>query len=114
MPLEKKGIALRSTVFTPSEIVKLVKPIDQSGVSHVFLPDILTGFDSLELSAASLGVSKGLKIGPGIIRLSEHSPAQLTRRLETLQALSENRFLLGIGTGSPGPDPKKRVGEMLE
>ncbi len=113
MPLEKTGIALRSTVFAPNEIVKLVKPIDQSGVSHVFLPDIRTGFDSIELSAASLGVSKGLQVGPGVIRLNEHPPDHLARRLETLQALSENRFLLGIGTGDPGPDPKKKVADML-
>jgi hypothetical protein len=112
--LNKTGIALRSTVFSPSEIVRVAKTIDQSGISHVFLPDIWMGYDSLELSAASLGVSKGLKIGPGIIRLHEQDPYQFLRKLKTLQALSENRFLLGIGTGEPGPDPKKKVMDMVE
>src|SRR5579872_3071253 len=110
---EKTGVALRSQVIAPNEIVKLVKVIDQSPISHIFIPDLMMGYDSLELSAACLAVSKGLLVGPGVFRPLEHELNQLVRRIQTLQALSENRFLLGVGTGSPGPDPKQKIGDLL-
>src|SRR5207247_9844553 len=47
-------------------------------------------------------------------RLLEHDPAPLTRRVQTLQAFSSNRFFLGVGTGPPGPKPGKSVIAMLE
>ncbi|HYB05038.1 MAG TPA: LLM class flavin-dependent oxidoreductase [Nitrososphaerales archaeon] len=105
------GIALRSQVVSPREIVKLAKVIDQSPVTHLFIPDI--NFDSLEISAACLGVSKGLKVGSGVFRPLEWEVHQLTRRLETLQAFSDSRYLLGIGTGNPGPDPKQKIQDLL-
>jgi len=114
MEIQKSGVALRPSVFAPSEILKLTKIIDQSEISHVFIPDLSVGFDSVEISSACLGVAKGLRVGSGVIRLTEHDEKQLVRRLETLQALSENRFLLGIGTGSPGPDPKQKINDMIE
>jgi alkanesulfonate monooxygenase SsuD/methylene tetrahydromethanopterin reductase-like flavin-dependent oxidoreductase (luciferase family) len=108
---KKTGIALRPQVVSPGEIVKLAKVIDQSVITHLFIPDI--DFDSLEISAACLGVSKGLKVGSGVFRPLELEVHQLTRRLETLQALSENRYLLGIGTGNPGQDPKQKIHDLL-
>ncbi len=105
------GIALRPQVVLPGEIVKLAKVIDQSAITHLFIPDI--NFDSLDISAACLGVSKGLKVGSGVFRPLELEVRQLTRRLETLQALSENRYLLGIGTGNPGEDPKQKIHDLL-
>ena len=107
----KTAVALRPLVVPPSEIVKLAKVIDQSTISHLFIPDI--NFDSLDISAACLGVSKGLKVGSGVFRPLEQDVRQLTRRLETLQALSENRYLLGIGTGDPGPNPRQKVQDLL-
>lgn len=98
----------------PSEIVKLAKIIDQSIISYLFLPDLLGGFDSLELSSACLGVTKGLKIGSGVFRPLEQDTWQLVRRLKTLQAISENRYLLGAGTGDPGQNPAEKIAMLLQ
>ena len=49
-----------------------------------------------------------------MFRLFEQDEKQLLRRLETLQAISGNRYLLGIGTGNPGPNPEKKIDDMLE
>jgi len=111
---QKTGIALRPQVIPPDEIVKLAKVIDQSSVSHLFIPDIPGSFDSLELSGACLGVSKGLRVGSGVFRPLEHDLVQLVRRLETLQAISENRYLLGIGTGNPGQNPKEKIRALIQ
>jgi hypothetical protein len=94
--------------------LKLTKVIDQSTISHLFLPDLPMAYDSLELSAACLGVSKGLRVGSGVFRPLELELQQLVRRLQTLQAVSENRYLLGIGTGSPGPDPAQKINSLLK
>jgi luciferase-like monooxygenase len=110
----KTGIALRPAVIAPNEIVKLAKVIDQSSVSHLFIPDIPGSFDSLEVSSACLGVTKGLRVGSGVFRLLEHDERQLLRRLETLQAISANRYLLGVGTGNPGPKPEQKIDDMVK
>lgn len=72
------------------------------------------GPDSIELSAASLAVSKGLHVGSGVFRPLEHDLNQLTRRLVTLQLLSENRYVLGIGTGQPGQNPASKINDLLK
>ncbi len=111
---KKSGIALRPSVIPPNEIVKLVKVIDQSVISHIFIPDLPGGFDSLEVSSACLGVSKGLRIGSGVFRLLEYDILQLGRRVETLQSVSDNRFILGIGTGDPGQNPARKISDLLQ
>ena len=79
-------------------------------VSNIFIPDIPGGFESIEISCASLEATKRLKIGSGVIRLLEHDEHLLQRRLETIQSVSRNRFVLGVGTGSPG----KKAAETIE
>jgi len=111
---KKTAVALRSQVISPSEIVKLSKVLDQSVISTLFIPDLPGVYDSLEISAACLGVSKGLHAGSGVFRPLEHDLQQLVRRLSTLQSLSENRYIMGVGTGSPGPYPGEKVSLMLQ
>jgi hypothetical protein len=114
MPLKKTGVALRPLVTPPSEIVKLAKVIDQSEISHLFIPDIPFGFDSLEISSACLGVTKGLRIGSGVFRLLDQDKRQLLRRLETLQSLSENRYLFGVGVGDPSSKPEQKIKDFMQ
>src|SRR3989442_3665490 len=114
---EETAIALRSTVVAPRTAVELAKKLDGiRSLSHIFIPEGSQKgwFQSLEISSACLGVSKRLRIGSGVIRILEHDPDVLAARLLTLQALSDNRFVLGIGTGKPGGDPKKTIQSMLE
>ncbi|MHB1867547.1 MAG: LLM class flavin-dependent oxidoreductase [Nitrososphaerales archaeon] len=114
MPNEKMGIALRSNIVPPSEIVKFTKVIDQSSVTHIFINESSPDFDCLDICSASLGVSKGISVGSGVIRLLEHDEKLLLKRLKTLQAISGNRFILGVGTGSPGADPGQKIDLMLQ
>ncbi|MDG6908005.1 MAG: LLM class flavin-dependent oxidoreductase [Nitrososphaerota archaeon] len=114
MTESKLGIAFRSSVIQPGEIVKLTKIADQSRVTNIFVNESSADFDALEICSASLGVSKGLLVGSGVIRLLEHDETLLLKRLKTLQALSNNRFVLGVGTGSPGPNPGEKIDLMLQ
>jgi alkanesulfonate monooxygenase SsuD/methylene tetrahydromethanopterin reductase-like flavin-dependent oxidoreductase (luciferase family) len=112
---EKIGFALRSGVFSPQEIKETALALDRTdSVSRIFLPDGRTGYESLEITSSILALTKRVRAGSGVIRLLEHDPLLLTRRVQTLQALSSNRFILGVGTGTPGPVPGKSVSAMLQ
>jgi Coenzyme F420-dependent N5,N10-methylene tetrahydromethanopterin reductase and related flavin-dependent oxidoreductases len=94
----KVGFALRSEVFHPATIQKAVSILDDLGVESVWFPDI--AFDALELSAIALGATRKIKVGTGVIRIFEHSPEQLVKRVYTLNQASGKRFTLGVGTGA--------------
>jgi len=112
---EKIAFALRPGVFSPKEIGEISTVLDKnSKVTRIFIPDIRSGFESLEVVSSILAVTTRVHAGSGVIRLLEHDPALLTRRVQTLQAFSSNRFFLGVGTGAPGPKPGKSVGAMLQ
>jgi alkanesulfonate monooxygenase SsuD/methylene tetrahydromethanopterin reductase-like flavin-dependent oxidoreductase (luciferase family) len=110
------AIAFRSTVFDPRTIVELAKRLDNvRSLSRLFVPEgSQGGFTSLDICSGSLAVSRRLRIGSGVIRILEHDPSLLARRLSTLQKLSDNRFVLGIGTGRAGAEPKLTIRSMLD
>jgi len=112
---EKIGFALRPGVFSPQEIKETTVALELSDrVSRIFVPDMRIGYESLEIASSILALTKRVHSGSGVIRLLEHDPQLLTRRVQTLQALSSNRLVLGVGTGSPGPRPGKTVSAMLQ
>jgi alkanesulfonate monooxygenase SsuD/methylene tetrahydromethanopterin reductase-like flavin-dependent oxidoreductase (luciferase family) len=113
---EDLAVAFRSTVVAPKTIVELVKRLDSvRPLSHVFVPEgSQAGPASLDICSACLAVSERLHIGSGIIRILEHDPSLLGRRLLTLQQLSDNRFALGVGTGPAASDPKLTIRLMLD
>lgn len=92
------GIALRSTVFPPSLIPTLAPELD-GRFSTVWFPSIGSRADSIEMCALSLGATRRLKSGTGVIRLAEYDLARLADRAEGLARSSSGRFILGVGTG---------------
>lgn len=110
----RTGIALRPNVISPREIIKLVKIIDQSNVTNLFVPESAKEYDSIDICASTLAVSKGILVGSGVIRILEHDQGILLRRIRTLQNLSGNRFVLGVGTGSVGTSPRNTIDMMLQ
>ncbi len=113
MPGEKIGIAFRSSVIPPSEILKLAKVVDQSAFTHLFVNESSPFLDCLEICSAILGVSRGIFVGSGVIRLLEHDKDALLRRLQTMQEFSNNRFVLGVGTGGVSQNPGKAIDHLL-
>lgn len=112
---EKIGFALRPGVFSPQEIRETAVALETSSrISSIFVPDMRIGYESLEIASSILTLTTRVVAGSGVIRLLEHDPLLLTRRILTLQALSSNRLILGVGTGSPGPRPGKTVSSMLQ
>jgi hypothetical protein len=96
----KVGLALRSTVFSPSSIAEIIPLLDKSGVDSVWFPSVGQTFDALDMCGISLGESRRLSVGTGVIRAADYDAAQLLARVHTLSEGSEGRFILGMGTGS--------------
>jgi len=112
---EKIGFALRPGVFSPHEIKETAVVLELSDrVSRIFVPDHRIGYESLEIASSILALTKQVRAGSGVIRLLEHDPTLLNRRVQTLQALSSNRLILGVGAGPPGPQPGKSISAMLQ
>jgi alkanesulfonate monooxygenase SsuD/methylene tetrahydromethanopterin reductase-like flavin-dependent oxidoreductase (luciferase family) len=112
--LKKIALALRSELYKPEEILEFAKSADSSkNISHIFFPDIPNAQESIELCSVTLATTKQIKIGSGVLRLSEHDPIIFSRRIATIQWVSDNRFVLGIGTGSPGINPNQTIQEMF-
>ena len=115
MNSEKLGFALRPGVFNPSEIRKASAIIDQSEkISRIFIPDHRSVYEAIEIASTILGLTGRVYAGSGVIRLLEHDPLLLARRVQTIQMFSSNRLILGVGTGSPGTKPGMTVSAMLE
>ncbi len=96
----KTGLALRSTVFSPSLIATLATALDGSELHSIWFPSVGRGFDALEMSGVSLGRTQRLLVGTGVMGSSEYDPVKLTARVQTLEAASSGRFLMGLGTGA--------------
>jgi hypothetical protein len=94
------GLALRSTVFNPSLIARMVPSIDDSAIDSIWFPSVGKAFDALDMCGVSLGKSRRLSVGTGVIRTSDFAEERLLARVHTLREGSDGRFVLGIGTGS--------------
>jgi len=96
----KVGVALRSTVFGPSSIAKIVPLLERAGVDSVWFPSGGDGFDALDMCAISLGMTHRLRAGTGVIRPADYDVPLLVDRVHTLSEGSGGRFILGMGTGA--------------
>ncbi len=115
MNSQKLAFALRPGVFSASEIREASTILEQNNrVVAVFVPDGRSGYEAIEISASILTSTRRLFAGSGVIRLLEHDPGLLTRRVQTIQEFSSNKLILGVGTGSPGSQPGKTVMAMLD
>ncbi|MGA2198820.1 MAG: hypothetical protein ABSG45_02670, partial [Nitrososphaerales archaeon] len=66
----RTGIALRSTVFSPDLVRRIATEVDGTFAS-VWFPVVSPLVDSFDLCSLSLGASKRLNAGTGVIRLPE-------------------------------------------
>jgi alkanesulfonate monooxygenase SsuD/methylene tetrahydromethanopterin reductase-like flavin-dependent oxidoreductase (luciferase family) len=97
--MKDTGLALRSSVFSPALTVRIASKVEGT-FSSLWFPDVSASVDPLDLCALSLGATKRIHAGTGVVRLAELDLAKLTSRASTLARASRNRFILGVGTGS--------------
>jgi alkanesulfonate monooxygenase SsuD/methylene tetrahydromethanopterin reductase-like flavin-dependent oxidoreductase (luciferase family) len=60
--------------------------------------------DSLQLLTALAAVTSKVELGISVLQLPLRNPVELAHRVQSVQALSGNRLILGVGSGSTRDD----------
>jgi len=108
------GFALRSTVFKPLEASLVAQELP--AFSYFFVPDVSNDVDPLMVALSVLMKRDDCRAGPGVIRIFEHQLNNISKQINTIEQLTNNRFFLGVGTGSAegnSSDIIKRFAETI-
>ena len=84
----------------PPDLLELCVAADASGLHAVGCGE-LAGPEAFSLMGAAAAATRTIRLETGVVPVSSRSPALLAMAACTLAALSEDRFVLGIGAGSP-------------
>ena len=60
--------------------------------------------DSLQVLTALAAVTRRVELGISVLQLPLRNPVELAHRVQSLQAMSNNRLILGVGSGSTRDD----------
>ena len=92
-------VAIGGAVLT-AEDVGFVVEADRLGAHSVWVPEAW-GQDALTPLAYLAARTERIRLGSGIAQIGARTPANLAMAALSLQALSDGRFLLGLGTSGP-------------
>ncbi|MDX6418355.1 MAG: hypothetical protein QOG28_2975 [Trebonia sp.] len=89
--------------FSAADLTAVARHAEVAGLDGVFVGDHLTpavpvADSTLALAAASAATSR-IRLGFGVLVLGLRHPAWAARQVATLQQLSGNRVILGVGLG---------------
>jgi F420-dependent oxidoreductase-like protein len=93
-------VAVGVAAVLTAEDVDFVLEADRLGAHSVWVPEAW-GQDALTPLAYLAARTERIRLGSGIVQLGARTPANLAMSALSLQALSGNRFLLGVGTSGP-------------
>lgn len=96
-PVLKIGIA---TGNATAESLALVADAERLGIDSVWIPEAWM-FDGLTPAAFVAGRTETMRIGTACVQLGSRSPALLAMSALSLQAMSDGRFILGVGSSGP-------------
>src|SRR5438477_11906914 len=80
--------------------VEFVREAERLGVDSVWVPEFWAG-DALTPLAYLAACTTRVRLATGIVQLGARTPAMLAMSALSLQALSDGRFVLGVGTSGP-------------
>jgi F420-dependent oxidoreductase-like protein len=82
------------------DMIPFVQEAERLGVHSVWTAEAW-GFDALTPLAYLAAVTSEIKLGSGIVQIGARTPAMVAMSSMTMQALSNGRFILGLGTSGP-------------
>jgi len=77
-----------------------VRDAERLGASSVWVPEAWM-YDALTPLGYLAAVTEEIQLASGVVQLGARSPAMLAMSALALQQMSDNRFVLGIGTSGP-------------
>lgn len=83
-----------------AESLELTLRAEALGFDSVWVPEAW-GFDAVSVLGAIAVRTNRIRLGTGILNVFSRTPALLAQTAATLDALSEGRFILGLGTSGP-------------
>jgi len=73
---------------------------EAQGYDSLWVPETW-GYDAVSLLASLAPVTRSIRLASGVLTVYSRSPALLAQTAATLQALSNHRFILGLGASGP-------------
>jgi F420-dependent oxidoreductase-like protein len=92
-------VGLSAMPYHPSS-VEFIRRAEELGVDSVWVPEFWGG-DAFTPLAYLAARTSTIRLGTAIAQLGARTPAMLAMTAQTLQTLSADRFVLGIGTSGP-------------
>lgn len=80
-----------------TRLASKVRDLEAAGVDVVLIPEIY-GFDQVSVLGYLAATTERIELMTGIVNVYSRSPALIAQSAATIDALSDGRFTLGIGT----------------
>src|SRR6202158_2977635 len=84
------------------------RQVEARGFPGIWIGDSLgrgrPTLDSLQVLTALAAVTSRVELGISVLQLPLRNPIELAHRVQSLQAMSNNRLILGVGSGSTRDD----------
>lgn len=101
MPVSGLGLSLSPGRKLPiRSVVRLVQMAENLGYDSVWIPETW-GTDSVSVLAALATSTTRIRLASGVFNIFSRSPTLLAQTAASLQELSHNRFILGLGVSGP-------------
>src|SRR5260370_21071411 len=89
-------------------LTDFARKVEARGFPGIWIGDSLgrgrPTLDSLEVLTALAAVTQRVELGISVLQLPLRNPIELAHRVQSLQAMSNNRLILGVGSGSTRDD----------
>ena len=89
-------------------ITDFARQVEARGLPGIWVGDSLgrgrPTLDSLQVLTAIAAVTQRIELGISVLQLPLRNPVELAHRVQSLQAMSNNRLILGVGSGSTRDD----------
>jgi F420-dependent oxidoreductase-like protein len=92
-------VGISAVVSSPQDAAFVVEA-EKLGATSVWVPEAW-GQDALTPLAYLAAMTSTIKLAAGIVQIGARTPAMLAMQAMSLQALSNGRLLLGLGTSGP-------------
>src|ERR1700674_5847289 len=89
-------------------LTDFARQVEARGLPGIWVGDSLgrgrPTLDSLQVLTALAAVTHRVELGISVLQLPLRNPVELAHRVQSLQAMSNNRLILGVGSGSTRDD----------
>jgi alkanesulfonate monooxygenase SsuD/methylene tetrahydromethanopterin reductase-like flavin-dependent oxidoreductase (luciferase family) len=89
-------------------IMDFARRVEARGFPGIWIGDSMgrgrPTLDSLQVLTALAAVTSKVELGISVLQLPLRHPVELAHRVQSLQAMSNNRLILGVGSGSTRDD----------